>query len=98
MAITELPDKLKPIRGVTSYYVIGYASRHALNDGLSVGGELLVTRVESGITKNYQFRFVTSSGGTAYFAGPYKEFCGHYVDSGQSIPVNSLFGHTPFSR
>lgn len=48
MAITELPDKLKLIPGVASYYVIGYASRQALNDGLTVGGELLVTRVESG--------------------------------------------------
>ena len=98
MATTELPDKLKPIPGVASYYVIGYGSRQALNDGLTVGGELLVTRVDSGITKNYQFGFATSSGGIAYFAGPYKGFCGHYVDSGQSIPVNSLFGHTPFSR
>lgn len=98
MATTELPDRLKPIPGVASYYVIGYASRQALNDGLTVGGELLVTRVESGITKNYQFGFATSSGGTVYFAGPYKGFCGHYVDSGQSIPENSLFGHTPFSK
>ena len=96
MATTELPDKLKPISGVTSYYVTGYASPQALKDGLTVGGELLVARVESGTTKNYQFVFATSSDGTAYFAGPYKGF-GHHVGSGQSISVNSLFGNTPFS-
>jgi hypothetical protein len=97
MATTELPDKLKPISGVASYYVTGYASPQALKDGLTVGGELLVARVESGTTKNYQFVFATSSDGTAYFAGPYTGF-GHHVASGQSIPVNSLFGNTPFSK
>jgi len=97
MATTELPDKLKPVSGVASYYVTGYASPQALKDGLTVGGELLVARVESGTTKNYQFVFATSSDGTAYFAGPYKGF-GHHVESGQSIPVNSLFGNTPFSK
>lgn len=97
MATTELPDKLKPISGVASYYVTGYASPRALKDGLTVGGELLVARVESGTTKNYQFVFATSSDGTAYFAGPYKGF-GHYVHNGQCIPVNSLFGNTPFSK
>jgi hypothetical protein len=96
MGITELPDKLKPISGVASYYVSGYVSPQALTDGLTVGGEMLVARVESGTTKNYQFVFATSSDGNVYFAGPYKGF-GHHVESGQSIPVNSLFGNTPFS-
>ena len=97
MATTELPDKLKPISGVASYYVTGYASPQALKDGLTVSGELLVARVESGTTKNYQFVFATSSDSSVYFAGPYKGF-GHHVASGQSIPVNSLFGNTPFSK
>ena len=97
MATTELPVKLKPISGVASYYVVGYASPQALKDGLTVGGELLVARVESGTTKNYEFVFATSSDGTVYFAGPYKGF-GHHMASGQSTPVNSLFGNTPFSK
>jgi hypothetical protein len=98
MTTTDLPDNLKPISGVASYYVTGYASPQALKDELTVRGELLVARVESGTTKNYQFVFATSSDGTTYFAGPYKEFVGHHVTSGQSVPVNSLFGNTPFSK
>jgi hypothetical protein len=97
LATTELPDKLKPISGVASYYVTGYAPPQALKEGITVGGELLVARVESGITKNYQFVFATSSDGTVYFAGPYKGF-GHHVASGRNIAVNSLFGKTPFSK
>lgn len=97
MAAVELPDKLKLISGVASYYVTGYAPPQALNNGLTVGGELLVARVESGTTKNYQFVFATSSDGNAYYSGPYKGFDHHHVTSGQSVPVNSLFGHTPFS-
>jgi hypothetical protein len=96
MATTEVPDKLKPI-GVASYYVLAYGSPPALNDACTVRGELLVTRSDRGIAKNYQYNFATASDGTMHFAGPYKSFYGHHVQSGQGIPVNSLFGHTPFS-
>jgi hypothetical protein len=97
MAATDLPDKLQPMPGVSSYYVTGYASEKALSNGLTVLGELLVTRVESAIAKNYQFVFAVSSDGKTYFSGPFKEFGHHHVSSGQNVPVNSLFGHTPFS-
>lgn len=97
LATTGLPDKLKPISGVASYYVTGYASPQTLKDSVTVRGELLVARVESATTKNYQYVFATSSDGTVYFTGPYRGI-GHHVTSGQSIPVNSLFGNTPFSK
>lgn len=97
MPAADLPNRLKPMPGVASYYVTGYAAPQALSNGLTVGGEMLVTRVESGTTKNYQFVFAVSSDGNAYFAGPYKRFAHHHVESGQNVPVNSLFGRTPFS-
>jgi hypothetical protein len=98
MEAVHLPEKLKPIPGVSSYYVTGYAFHQALSNGLTVRGELLVARVESAVTKNYQFVFALSSDGKTYFAGPFKEFEHHHVSSGDNVPVNSLFGHTPFSR
>lgn len=97
MAAADLPKRLKPVAGVVSYYVTGYASPEALSNGLTVGGEMLVARVERGTTKNYQFVFAVASDANAYFAGPYKRFVHHYVGSGENVPVNSLFGHTPFS-
>ena len=97
MATTELPDQLKPT-DAASYYKFGHGSLQALEDGHTVCGELLLTRVEREITKNYQYAVATSRGGNIYFTGPYKGFREHHVVSGQNIPVNSLFGHTPFSR
>lgn len=97
MATTELPDQLKPTRPV-SYYLLSYGAFQVLEDGHTVSGELLVARMERDITKNYQYAFATLRGGTISFTGPYKGFCGHHVVSGQNIPVNSLFGHTPFSK
>ncbi len=97
MAAADLPNRLKPMAGVASYYVTGYAAPQALSNGLTVGGEMLVARVDSVKMKNYQFVFAVSSDGNAYFAGPYKGFAHHHVESGQIVPVNSLFGHTPFS-
>ena len=99
MAAADLPDKLKPISGVSSYYVTGYTSGHALSNGLTVRGELLVARVDSSVakTKNYQFVFALAADGATYFSGPFKDFAHHHVSSGDNVPVNSLFGHTPFS-
>lgn len=97
MPAADLPKRLKPITGVASYYVTGHTDPQALGNGLTVGGEMLVTCVASGTAKNYQFVFAFSSDGNAYFAGPYKRFAHHHVESGQNVPVNSLFGHTPFS-
>lgn len=96
-ALGPYPEQLKLISGVASYYASGYVSPQALAQGLSVGGEMLVARTESATTKNYNFLFATSSNGNVYFAGPFKGF-GHHVTQGQSIPVNSLFGNTPFSK
>lgn len=92
-----LPDQLKQMSGVASYYISGYVNPQVLQNGLTVGGEMLVARVDGPTTKNYNFVFATNSDGTVQFAGPFKGF-GHHVNSGQSIPVNSLFGNTPFSN
>ena len=97
MGTTALPEALKGMPGVSSYYVSGYLSPQATPQGLSVGGEMLVARSDGGTTKNYNYLFVTGSNGVVYFSGPYKGF-GHHVTSGQSIAVNSLFGQTPYSK
>ncbi len=97
LASTALPERLKSITGVASYYVTGYVSTEALQQGITVRGEMLVARVEGTTTKNYNFVFATSSNGIAFYAGPFKGF-GHHVVDGQSVAVNSLFGNTPFSK
>jgi len=97
LTTTALPERLKSITGVASYYVTGYVSTQALEQGITVGGEMLVARVEGDTTKNYNFVFATSSNGLAFYTGPFKGF-GHHVVDGQSVPVNSLFGNTPFSK
>ena len=97
MGTTALPEQMKLMPGVVSYYVSGYVTPQGLAQGLTVGGEMLVARTESATTKNYNYVFATSSDGNVYFAGPFKGF-GHHVTSGQSIAVNSLFGNTPFSK
>jgi hypothetical protein len=97
MGTNALPEQLQQITGVASYYVSGYVTPPVLANGLTVGGEMLVARVDGATTKNYNFVFATNSGNSVQFAGPFTGF-GHHVNSGQSIQVNSLFGNTPFSN
>jgi hypothetical protein len=97
MGSNQLPHQLHRIPGVSSYYVSGYTTGVPLPQGITVGGEMLVARSDQNLTKNYQFVFGTSSNGQVCYAGPFKNFPGHHVSSGQSVVVSSLFGNTPFS-
>jgi hypothetical protein len=97
MGTNALPEQLKQMSGVASYYVSGYVTPQVLANGFTVGGEMLVARVDGDKTKNYNFVFATNSGSNVQFAGPFTGF-GHHVNSGQSVPVDSLFGNTPFSN
>lgn len=92
-----LPVQLKQMPGVASYYVSGYVNPQVLANGLTVGGEMLVARIDGATTKNYNYVFGTNSNNNVQFTGPFKGF-GHHVMSGQSVPVNSLFGNTSFSN
>jgi hypothetical protein len=83
--------------GVSSYYVSGYATGQSLPTGFSAGGEMLVTRTDGPLLKNYQWAFGVGSEGTVAMIGPFKDFADHHVSSGQPVSVESLFNHTPFS-
>jgi hypothetical protein len=97
MGTNQLPQQLQRIPGVSSYYVSGYTTGVPQPQSVTVGGEMLVARSDQSLTKNYQFVFGTSSNGQVCYAGPFKDFAGHHVSSGQSVVVSSLFGNTPFS-
>lgn len=92
-----LPEQIKKMTGVSSYYATGYTDTLVNSLVGSVAGELIVARSDGDLTKNYNYVFGVSSGGDVYFSGPYKGF-GHHVTSGQSIEVNSLFGQTPYRK
>jgi hypothetical protein len=92
-----LPAQLQQLPNVCSYYVSAYSNAIPAPRGMLVGGEMLVARVGDALTKNDQFVFGTSSNGQVFFAGPFKNFDGHHVSSGQQYHVTSMFNNTPFS-
>jgi hypothetical protein len=94
---SDLPAQLQKLPNPCSYYISGYMNTVPGPRGISVGGEILVARTDGDLTKNYQYVFGTSSGGQVVFAGPFKDFEGHHVRSGQQFAVSSMFNHTPFS-
>jgi hypothetical protein len=96
LTTADLPEPLQRMPGVTSYYVTAYSSSPNLLQGLPIVGEALVARADGDLTKNYQYAFAVGSERRVFFTGPFKGF-GHHVNSGQSVPVNSLFNQTPFS-
>lgn len=97
VASSALPAQIQKMKGVSSYYVSGHVTPRALSNGITIGGEMVVARLDGGLTKNYNFLFGTSSDGVVRFNGAYKGF-GHHVASGQTVEVNSLFGQSSWSR
>ena len=93
---SQIPQHLRQIPGVSSYYVSAYGTGIPTRDGLTVGGEMLIVRPSQGLTKNDQFIFAKSSDGNFYVTGPFKGY-GHHVRSDAGIEVNSMFHQTPFS-
>jgi hypothetical protein len=92
---TLLPEQIRKMTGVSSYYATGYTDVQVNSTMGLVTGELVVARKDGNLTKNYNYVFYVSSDGNVYFSGPYKGF-GHHVSSGQKVEVNSLFGQTPY--
>lgn len=93
---TLLPEPIKKMTGVSSYYATGYTNPQIHSSQGLVIGEMVVARNDDDLTKNYNYVFAVSSSGKVYFAGPYKGF-GHHLISGTPIDVSSLFGQTPYS-
>lgn len=94
---TLLPEQIKKMTGVSSYYATGYTDAEVNSSVGLVAGELVVARSDGNLTKNYNYVFGVSSVGDVYFSGPYIGF-GHHVALGQSVEVNSLFGQTPYGN
>ena len=92
-----LPEQIKKMADVSSYYATGYTNVQVNSAVGLVAGELIVARSDGNLTKNYNFVFAVSPAGEVYFSGPYKGF-DHHVTSGQSVEVNSLFGQTPYGK
>ncbi len=90
-----LPEQIKKMTGVSSYYATGYASSVVDSFDKLISGEMIVSKNDGNLTKNYNYVFGVSSEGEVYFSGPYKGF-GHNVSSGDTVEVSSLFGQTPY--
>jgi hypothetical protein len=96
--ITLAPTDLQQIKGAVSYYVSGYITPIVMQQGLTIGGEQVIERTEGELTKEYNFVFATSSDSNVYYNGPYKNFVGHHLNDASSVPIKSLFGHSPFNK
>ena len=94
---TLLPEQIKKMTDVSSYYATGYTDVQVNSSVGLVAGELVVARNDGNLAKNYNYVFGVSSEGDVYFSGPYKGF-GHHFSSGESVEVKSLFGQTPYGK
>lgn len=94
---TLLPEQLKKMTGVSSYFVSGHTSPIDASPGCNITGEMVVARTDNDLTKNYCYAFRVSLDGSVHFSGPHKGY-GHHITSGHGVEISSLFGQIPYGR
>ena len=93
LATSDLPKPLQQLPGAVSYFLSGYTVSPPPVGAVSLGGEIVVVRTDGQLNKGYNYVFGTSSNGSVFLAGPFKDFPQHHVPSTDSVPIASLFGH-----
>ncbi len=94
----EIPGNFKNMLGIDTFYVSGYVDPRDINQGLTLGGEMAITRIEEATAKNYNYVFASFADGKVYSMGPFKNFPFHHSPSASPVPIEDLFGHHPFKR
>jgi hypothetical protein len=92
----NLPGGLQKMPGLINCYVSSHLATQSAQGGLTVGAEMNIARAAGGTTKNYNYLLATNSAGDAFMAGPYRGY-GHHATSGQTVPIESLFGQHPLA-
>jgi hypothetical protein len=98
MALDNAPYNLQEMPGAVSYFISGYITPKTMQNGVTIGGEIVIVRTEEEMAKAYNFVIATSSDGKVYYNGPYKDFPDHHFNVLLPVPIESLFGHTPFTK
>jgi hypothetical protein len=98
LLLEDAPQGLQRMHGAIAYYVSDFITPTELKPGLTMGNEMVIQRTGGATTKAYNYAVATSSDGIVYYNGPYYNFKGHHIDSASSVPILSLFRHTPFSK
>jgi len=97
LPIAQGPEPMRQqMMGLQSYLVSNYTSGEVLSNLMTVGGEFGLVRTQ-GDARAYVYGFGTSPDGQVYYAGPFTNFADHHFASSSPVPVEKLFGHTPYS-
>jgi len=93
LATNYLPQQLQQLPGAVSYFVSGHTIAHPPIGVVTPGVEIAVVRTDGDLSKAYNYLVGTSSNGSVYFTGPFKNFGDHHFASSKSVSIESLFGH-----
>jgi len=95
---SEIPENFKTMPGIDTFYVSGYVDPQVINQGLTLGGEMAITRIEGATAIHYNYVLASSADGKVYSMGPFKDFPYHHSPSASPVPIEDLFGHHPFKQ
>jgi len=96
--INAFPDNIQSIQGLSEIYLSGYIKPIEAYPSLSATGEIISIREEGNVIKTYNFVFAVTDDHQVYWAGPWKDFDLHHTDIGAPVPLDEIFGNTPYSK
>jgi hypothetical protein len=97
LPVSAAPSNFRDMPGAVSYYASNFLSP-VLSKGVTVDGEFVVARTDGDLVKAYNYMMATSSNGSVYYSGPYKDFPAHHIQMSSPVIVSNLFGHSPAGK
>lgn len=95
----DLPERLKKMPGVATYYASAYGQEQQISPNLDLLGEFVVGRIDGGTLKHYRFVYALRVNGELLFSGLPKNFpLHHHTDGAPLSSIEELFAQAQFTQ
>ena len=95
--ISDAPENFKRMKDACSYFVSAYPKTIAEN-GVTIGGEFTIRRMDRETLKNYPHYFASSSDGRVYFSKGNFHYPEHHMQPSTQLKVEEMFEHGPLAE
>jgi hypothetical protein len=95
--ISDAPENFKRMKDACSYFVSAYP-KPIMENGVTIGGEFIIGRMDGETLKNYPHCFASSSDGRVYFSKGNFHYPGHHIQSSTPVKVEEMFEHGPLAE
>lgn len=97
LPLNDLPAGVQKMPGLSKAFISGFLEPKVAALDMTGVAEFVAVRYDGTTGKGYNFGLGVASDGSVQFIGPFRHFSGHHFQSGEAIPLESLFNRSNLS-